>query len=258
MASSADRRTKNISAKQWWSQAWWNALSKRAVHDANRLPRGRTYARKGAVEIVSVTIGVASASVIGSRPLPYCTKLFLKTYNQESLEVIIQIMGSRVDFLAALLAGEVPIELEQALVGEEVPLLPSSGELSFSCNCPDWADPCKHAAALCYAFSQELESDPFQLLLLRGIEKIPLVERLRSMRSKATQSNSIKPTFYGNFIPLANFRPELARQDGNLEPLTDLLGRWSRETESPVSEFTTLSTPLGGKHERIITGKSPL
>ncbi len=250
MASSADRRTKNISAKQWWSQAWWNALSKRAVHDANRLPRGRTYARKGAVEIVSVTIGVASASVIGSRPLPYCTKLFLKTYNQESLEVIIQIMGSRVDFLAALLAGEVPIELEQALVGEEVPLLPSSGELSFSCNCPDWADPCKHAAALCYAFSQELESDPFQLLLLRGIEKIPLVERLRSMRSKATQSNSIKPTFYGNFIPLANFRPELARQDGNLEPLTDLLGRWSRETESPVSEFTTLSTPLGGKHER--------
>ena len=29
--SSPPRKTKNLSAKQWWSQAWWGALSKRAV-----------------------------------------------------------------------------------------------------------------------------------------------------------------------------------------------------------------------------------
>ena len=250
MASSAPRKTKNLSAKQWWSQAWWGALSKRAVHDANRLPRGRTYARKGAVNIESVNIGVVGASVIGSRPLPYSTKLFLKTYNQESLEVIIQIMGSRVDFLAALLAGEVPIELEQELEQEEVPLLPSSGELSFSCSCPDWADPCKHAAALCYAFSEELESDPFQLLLLRGIEKIPLVDRLRKVRTKAVPSQPGEPAFCDNFIPLENFGSELANQDSNLELLTDLLGRWSSEAERPIDEFTTFRPSPNGVDDR--------
>ncbi|NNN13708.1 MAG: hypothetical protein HKL81_08190 [Acidimicrobiaceae bacterium] len=250
MASSAARSTKYLSAKQWWSQAWWNALSNRAVHDANRLPRGRTYARKGAVEIESVNIGVVEASVVGSRPLPYSTKLFLKSYNQESLEVIIRIMGSRVDFLAALLTGEVPIELEQELVREEVPLLPSSGELSFSCSCPDWADPCKHAAALCYAFSEELESDPFQLLLLRGIEKIPLVDRLRSVRTKTTLSQPSEPTLYGNFVPLASFGTEPASQDSNLGLLTDLLGRWSSESGSPNDEFGTFRSPSSGVDER--------
>ena len=110
---------KRLSAKQWWSQAWWEALSKRAVHDANRLPRGRTYARKGAVEIDSVSVGIVEASVTGSRPLPYATNLFLKTYNQESLEVIIQIMGSRVEFLAALLGGDDLDSLAEAhVIGE--------------------------------------------------------------------------------------------------------------------------------------------
>ncbi len=233
---------KRLSAKQWWSQAWWEALSKRAVHDANRLPRGRTYARNGAVEIDSVSVGIVEASVAGSRPLPYATNLFLKTYNQESLEVMIQIMGSRVEFLAALLGGEVPIELEHELTLEEVPLLPSSGELSFSCSCPDWADPCKHAAALCYAFSEELEADPFQLLLLRGIEKETLLDRLRNIRSKGASATPIDHDPSDNHVPLSNFEAKITSSEINLDWLTDLVSRCS-EGATDNSEISAPLTP---------------
>ncbi|MFE0775612.1 SWIM zinc finger family protein [Streptomyces sp. NPDC058861] len=36
------------------------------------------------------------------------------------------------------------------------------------CSCPDWGDPCKHAAALYYQVARLLDHDPFVLLLLRG------------------------------------------------------------------------------------------
>src|SRR4030095_278203 len=47
-------------------------------------------------------------------------------------------------------------------------LLPGPGELQPRCSCPDWADPCKHAAAVCYLVAGALDADPFSLLLLRG------------------------------------------------------------------------------------------
>ena len=46
--------------------------------------------------------------------------------------------------------------------------LPGPGELQPRCSCPDWADPCKHAAAVCYLVAGALDADPFSLLLLRG------------------------------------------------------------------------------------------
>ncbi len=33
----------------WWGRAWLDALEQRARLDPNRLPRGRDYAREGAV-----------------------------------------------------------------------------------------------------------------------------------------------------------------------------------------------------------------
>ena len=43
-------------------------------------------------------------------------------------------------------------ELDPGIVDEAaagVDLLPGPGELQPRCSCPDWADPCKHSAAVC-------------------------------------------------------------------------------------------------------------
>jgi len=64
-------------------------------------------------------------------------------------------------------------------------LLPGPGELQPRCSCPDWADPCKHAAAVCYLVAGALDADPFSLLLLRGRRRDEVLAALRARRRSA-------------------------------------------------------------------------
>jgi hypothetical protein len=64
-------------------------------------------------------------------------------------------------------------------------LLPGPGELQPRCSCPDWADPCKHAAAVCYLVAGALDADPFSLLLLRGRRRDEVLAGLRARRRSA-------------------------------------------------------------------------
>ena len=63
---------------------------------------------------------------------------------------------------------------------------PGAGDLRPHCSCPDWAEPCKHAAAVCYLVADELDRDPFQLFLLRGMDRETLLARVRERRPSAS------------------------------------------------------------------------
>ena len=52
----------------WWGEQWLNALSR--IDYSNRLPRGATYARKGAVLRIDVKDNLVAAKVQGSRKKP--------------------------------------------------------------------------------------------------------------------------------------------------------------------------------------------
>jgi uncharacterized Zn finger protein len=54
----------------WWGRRWIAALEALGAVYANRLPRGRTYARGGRVTDLVVTPGQVTASVHGSRARP--------------------------------------------------------------------------------------------------------------------------------------------------------------------------------------------
>ena len=55
----------------WWGRAWVEALEQRAQLDPNRLPRGRDYARSGAVGELVLAPGEARAEVSGRKRSPY-------------------------------------------------------------------------------------------------------------------------------------------------------------------------------------------
>ena len=61
-------------------------------------------------------------------------------------------------------------------------LLPGPGEIQTRCSCPDWAEPCKHSAAVCYLVADRLDEDPFDLFLLRGRSREALMAGVRSQR----------------------------------------------------------------------------
>lgn len=103
--------------------------------DPNRLSRGRTYARQGAVDDLEVEDGVVTGSVQGSRARPY--------------EVTVRVK---------------PAETFESLRA----LVPEPGDVSFLCSCPDWDDPCKHAVAVMMAFAELVADDPELLRRWRG------------------------------------------------------------------------------------------
>jgi hypothetical protein len=162
-----------------------DALEQRAGLDRNRLPRGRTYARTGAVGEIGVRAGAIMAPVQGSRAKPYKVTVKVRTYSDEEWDITLAALASRAGHMAALLDGEMPPGVADDLAAANIDLLPVAGELQPHCSCPDWANPCKHSAAVCYLVADTLDADPFLLFLMRGRGRDTLLAALRARRAAA-------------------------------------------------------------------------
>lgn len=168
--------TRRTFGHTWWGKAWLDALEKRALVDPNRLPRGRTYARQDRVTEVELSPGLLRARVRGTDE--YSTQLSVRQLTDPEWDRVIDVIMGQAVNAASLLAGEVP----QA-IGDLV--LPDRGDLGPDCSCPDWAEPCKHAAALCYIAADLFDDDPFALLTLRGRGRDEVLAEVRDRRAQA-------------------------------------------------------------------------
>ncbi|WP_103351674.1 SWIM zinc finger family protein [Amycolatopsis sp. CA-128772] len=169
----------------WWGRAWVDALEQRAKLDPNRLPRGRTYARKGTVSELHVGAGDVTARVRGSRPRPYQVKITMRTFTDGEWDTLLGVVGTQLGHAAALLDGELPGALAEQAREAGADLLPGPGDLRPRCSCPDSANPCKHVAAVYYLVADEVDRDPFTLFLLRGRPRADVLAELRARRSPA-------------------------------------------------------------------------
>jgi uncharacterized Zn finger protein len=169
----------------WWGKAWIDALEQRARLDPNRLPRGRTYARHSRVGVLTVEPGEVRASVLGSRSSAYRVRLRIRAFTDAEWDLVLDAIAARAGHAAALLDGELSPGVVEDARAVGCDLLPVAGELTTSCSCPDWANPCKHAAAVCYLVADRLDDDPFSLLLLRGRSRDEVLAGLRSRRAAA-------------------------------------------------------------------------
>lgn len=169
----------------WWGQRWLGALEALGAMYANRLPRGRTYARRGAVHDLEVAAGSVTARVKGSRARPYTVRLRLPVFDDRTWHDVIAALAGELRHAAALLDGQMPSDVDEVLAGCGVSLFPRPGELDTTCSCPDWANPCKHVAAVHYVLAQTFDADPFLLTTLRGRNRERLLSGLRAARSGA-------------------------------------------------------------------------
>ncbi|MEP6526897.1 MAG: SWIM zinc finger family protein [Nocardioidaceae bacterium] len=179
----------------WWGVAWVTALEDRARLDPNRLPRGRTYARSGAVGELEVSAGAVRAPVRGRRPAPYQVRVRVRVFTPPEWDRVLDAIAGQIGHVAALLEGELPPEVAEDVLAVGLDLLPGPGEVQPRCSCPDWADPCKHAAAVCYLVADLIDTDPFRLLLLRGRDRDDVLGALRARRAAAGA-----PRHAGSFV----------------------------------------------------------
>jgi uncharacterized Zn finger protein len=177
----------------WWGQAWVEALEQRARLDPNRLPRGRDYARSGAVGELVLAPGEVRARVQGRLSQPYEVRVRVRQYGEDEWDRVLGAISAQLGRTAALLDGELPPEVAADVAAAGLDLLPGSGEVGPRCTCPDDADPCKHSAAVCYLVADALDADPFVVLLLRGRTRGEVLAGLRSRRRGVESARSTSP-----------------------------------------------------------------
>lgn len=179
----------------WWSKRWIAVLESFSM--GTRLTRGRSYARKGQVISIDVRKGIVKSKVQGSGSKPYGITIKMDPISNEDWEKVADVMASKAIFAAKLLAGEMPADIEDAFAEAGISLFPVKlKDLETDCSCPDWANPCKHIAAVYYLLAERFDEDPFLIFKLRGRTKEDIVDALRKRRvsdASAEEGEAVKP-----------------------------------------------------------------
>src|SRR6185369_13834247 len=120
----------------WWSGRFISILESFDI--GARLSRGRSYARSGQVMDLEIKKGLVTAKVQGSRPKPYKVEIEIGPLPDKDWKRVEEAMAEQAIFMAKLLAGEMPREIEEAFAACKLTLFPSSSrDMATECSCPD-------------------------------------------------------------------------------------------------------------------------
>jgi uncharacterized Zn finger protein len=186
------RSKRGAFARSWWGRRWLQVLETLQV--GGRLSRARSYARRGQVMDIAIEKGLVRARVQGSRPEPYDVEIRVAPLPPAAWRRLAGVLAGEAVFLAKLLAGEMPADIETAFAKAGLVLFPAElSEWETTCSCPDWSNPCKHIAAVYYLLGEEFDRDPFLIFRLRGItreELLRLVETVDPRPSPARRKRT--------------------------------------------------------------------
>jgi uncharacterized Zn finger protein len=159
-------------AASFWGKSWCTNLERYSDY-ASRLPRGRTYVRNGSVLDLQIAKGEVAAMVCGSDL--YKVKVTIAPAAAPRWKAICRDCAGSIDSLVELLQGRLAKGVMDRVCREGDGLFPSPQEIKLSCSCPDWADMCKHVAAVLYGVGARLDHAPRLLFVLRGVDENELI-----------------------------------------------------------------------------------
>ena len=194
-------RTRGI-AKSFWGKAWCRHLESFSDY-SNRLPRGRTYVRNGSVCHLGIDKEEARAMVNGSEM--YELSVHIKPLDPKKWVIIKDRCKGKIGSLIELLQGKISDEVMEIVTDPKNGLFPHPKEIRFNCNCPDWAEMCKHIAAAMYGIGVRLDTEPELLFKLRGVNHEELIAidtavagitgSKRSRRRRTLQTEELENVF---------------------------------------------------------------
>jgi len=158
--------------KTFWGKAWCENLE-RYSDFANRLPRGRTYVRNGSVIDLQIAPGEIKALVSGSEIYEVAVKVAPVTKGR--WQSICKDCAGAIDSLIELLQGRFSKGVMERVCRQKTGLFPSPAEIKLSCSCPDWAEMCKHVAAVLYGIGARLDQQPDLLFRLHDVDEKQLI-----------------------------------------------------------------------------------
>ena len=236
-------------ATTFWGKAWCGHLE--SLSDfRNRLPRGRTYVRHGAVVHLTLDSGRILAKVQGSSL--YDIEIGVVKLQPKRWSKVVAECTGNIDSLVELLRGKLSNSVMQAVTNPETGLFPAASEIRMSCSCPDWAGLCKHLAAVLYGVGARLDARPELLFTLRGVDPSELVEvraaaaiseaktETEGKRSRRVLSSSGLSDVFGIELELAPAR-RATRAPASHGVAPGSLARTAAQESAPVPKRRTAS-----------------
>jgi SNF2 family DNA or RNA helicase/uncharacterized Zn finger protein len=216
--------------KTWWGEQWLNSLKN--IDNSNRLPRGATYARKGAVKEIWVNGNHITATVSGSRPRPYEVNISVPSFSDPELSHFLDEIKQRPVIISKLLNRELDPSVLEIARKHGLQVFPKQWrDFDMQCSCPDGAVPCKHLASVIYKLSSEIDNNPFMVFDLHNVDLLEEMTKAgMSFNKKAAEVPALQDLLFRRGRTATKFDKELAytRLDFSglkplHEPLTALL-----------------------------------
>ncbi|MHC1682959.1 MAG: SWIM zinc finger family protein [Clostridiaceae bacterium] len=181
-------------ASKWWGKAWNKNLESYADY-SNRIGRGRSYVKNGAVLDLKIKEGIVEALVQGSGSKPYKVVITIDKLSDNKWKRVTEICNHKIDTMETLLSGKFPKEFEDVFSASKDGMFPTPKEIHFNCSCPDSARMCKHIAAVLYGIGARLDEDPVLFFKLRDIDfqellKKSMEEKMQSMLKNADKKSN--------------------------------------------------------------------
>ena len=164
-------------AHTFWGIKWCSNLEAYSDFD-NRLPRGRSCVRHGAVLDLKLGAGTVEALVCGASV--YKVKISIKPLPERDWKAILDECAGKVATLVELLQGRLSGAVMEIVTRPGAGLFPTPRQIDFRCSCPDGAAMCKHVAAALYAVGNRLDSQPELLFQLRHVDPLELIRQAGS------------------------------------------------------------------------------
>lgn len=203
--------------KTFWGKAWCENLE-RYSDFANRLPRGRTYVRNGSVIDLQIDSGTIHALVSGSEI--YEVVVNITPVTKARWKSLCSDCSGAIDSLVELLQGRFSKGVMERICRQGTGLFPSPKEIRLSCSCPDWADMCKHVAAVLYGIGARFDLQPELLFRLHEVDEKELIAKVgealplvteRPAASKVLDSEDLSGIFGLDMAPGTAVKPAKTR-----------------------------------------------
>ncbi|MCF6353999.1 MAG: helix-turn-helix domain-containing protein [Candidatus Polarisedimenticolaceae bacterium] len=159
-------------ARTFWGEAWCKHLEKFSDYE-NRLPRGRTYVRNGSVCHLAISKGKIEAIVSGSSL--YNININISPLSASKWKSLRKECAGQIGSMLELLQGRFSDNVMEIVTDQDSGLFPKPSEIKLACDCPDWAEMCKHIAAVLYGVGARLDHQPELLFLLRNVDHEELI-----------------------------------------------------------------------------------
>ena len=158
-------------ARSFWGKAWCRNIESYQDYES-RLPRGRSYLRNGTVIDLKILPGKVTALVSGSEL--YHVEIRIDPVAPERWAQLRKQCFGKIGSLVDLVEGKLSDPIVELLCDRDSGLFPEPDEIHLNCDCPDWADLCKHLAAVLYGIGARLDDDPALFFVLRGVDQSEL------------------------------------------------------------------------------------